>query len=154
MAIETDIVPAVVGTMSRVAVAAKNALRASGIEGVYTGIEGVLKEILAVIDGGVFASESWHAHLLAQAAVPNEQKGRPAIISDRVYEQLDRLRAFRHIERNIYRHLLRERDVDENLIRLTEVFPLFEAEIDSFLSTFDPQNPDSANETPASTESK
>ena len=78
MAIEADIVPAVIGTMSPVAVAAKNALRASGIEGVYTGIEGVLKEILAIVDEGVFARESWHAHLLAQAAAPNEQRGASA----------------------------------------------------------------------------
>jgi hypothetical protein len=126
-------------------VAAKNALRASGIEGVYTGIEGVLKEILAVADEGVFARGSWHAHLLAQAAAPNEQRGRPAIISDHVYEKLDRLRAFRHIERNIYRHLLRESDVDENLVLLTEVFPLFEAEIGSFLKTFDRNNLGSAS---------
>jgi len=154
MAIEADIVPAVARTMSPVAVAAKNALRASGIEGMYTGIEGVLKEILAVVDGGVFASESWHAHLLAQAAAPNERKGRPAIISDRVYERLDRLRAFRHIERNIYRHLLRESDVDENLARLTEVFPLFEAEIGQFFKSFDQGNPDDAKGTQAPSGSK
>ncbi|MBX9826544.1 MAG: hypothetical protein K2Y27_16335, partial [Xanthobacteraceae bacterium] len=43
--------------------------RASGVEGVYTGIENVLKTVLTVTDGGVFASgESYHAQLLAQAA--------------------------------------------------------------------------------------
>jgi hypothetical protein len=39
--------------------------RASGIEGVHTGMENVLKEVLNVVDGGVFGkSESYHAQLL------------------------------------------------------------------------------------------
>jgi hypothetical protein len=62
--------------------------------------------------------------------------GGTAIISERTYELLDRLRSFRHLERNIYRHLLRERDVEENLERLKLVFPLFEAEVSSFVTTF------------------
>ena len=40
--------------------------RASGIEGVYTGMENVLKEVLTVVDGGVFGqSSSFHMQLLA-----------------------------------------------------------------------------------------
>src|SRR5687767_7184364 len=103
--IEAEVIPRIAAITSPAGTVAKNSLRATGIEGVYTGIEGVLKEILIVIDGGVFAgAESWHAHLLAQAAEPNQDKGRIAIISERTYDLLDRLRSFRHLERNIYRH--------------------------------------------------
>jgi hypothetical protein len=137
MAIEAEIIPVIAVKASPAASVAKTSLRATGIEGVYTGMEGVLKEILTVVDGGVFAgSESWHAHLLAQAAEPNAQNGRAAIISETVYRLLDQLRMFRHVERNIYRHLFRETDVDENLSRLQEVFPLFEADIELFLQKF------------------
>jgi hypothetical protein len=39
--------------------------RAIGIEGVYTGMENVMKEVLNVVDKGVFAtSDSFHAQLL------------------------------------------------------------------------------------------
>jgi len=65
VAIEMEIIPVIAEKTSPAASTAKTSLRATGIEGVYTGMEGVLKEILTVADGGVFAgSESWHAHLL------------------------------------------------------------------------------------------
>jgi hypothetical protein len=51
------------------AVWVRTVARASGIEGVYTGMENVLKELLNVVDKGVFAtSDSFHAQLLAQAS--------------------------------------------------------------------------------------
>jgi hypothetical protein len=140
MAIEAEVVPQLTTLGTQAALSAKSSLRATGIEGVYTGIEGVLKEILTVVDGGVFAgAESWHAHLLAQAAAPNDEKRRPALISEKTYRSLDRLRSFRHIERNLYRHLLREREVAENLERLTLALPLFKAEIGMFLANV-PEN--------------
>lgn len=89
--------------------------RASGIEGVYTGMEGVLKEVLQVTDGGVFSDGAgFHAQLLAQA---NEtMDDRRNVISDELYAQLDELRVFRHRERNNYRTvLLREDLVNTNL---------------------------------------
>jgi hypothetical protein len=68
IAIEAEIIPVIAEKASPAAAIAKTSLRATGIEGVYTGMEGVLKEILTVVDGGVFSGpESWHAHLLAQA---------------------------------------------------------------------------------------
>jgi hypothetical protein len=138
IAIEAEIIPVIAEKASPAAAIAKTSLRATGIEGVYTGMEGVLKEILTVVDGGVFSGpESWHAHLLAQAGEPNPQNGRTTIISERVYHLLDQLRMFRHVERNIYRHLFRATDVDENLSRLQDVFPLFEMEIALFLRDFD-----------------
>lgn len=138
ISIETQIIPILTKENSETALEAKNALQATYIEGVYTGIENLLKELLTTIDGGVFAVErAWHAHLLAQAAEANPDKKRPPIISQWVYDRLDRLREFRHVERNVYRHLFFESGVEENWARLKEVFPLFEAEIEAFMQTFD-----------------
>jgi hypothetical protein len=137
MAVEAEVIPTITALKTNIAATAISSLRATGIEGVYTGIEGLLKELLAVVDGGVFAAdESWHAHLLAQAAEPNQKK-RAAIISEETYGLLDRLRAFRHVERNVYRHMLRDTEVVENLQRLQKLFPLFEIDIERFFKTYD-----------------
>jgi hypothetical protein len=67
--------------------------RASGIERVYTGMEGVLKEVLRVTDGGVFSEgPSFHAQLLAQAGEPTDERRK--VISTELYVQLDELRGF------------------------------------------------------------
>jgi hypothetical protein len=88
--------------------------RASGIEGVYTGMENVLKEVLNVVDGGVFGkSESFHAQLLAQAAEKTTK--RTEVINQELYQKLDELRSFRHRERTSYRHVLKEDLVNKNL---------------------------------------
>jgi hypothetical protein len=136
MTIESDVIPTIAALKTETAVTALNSLRATSIEGVYTGIEGLLKELLAVVDGGVFAAEeSWHAHLLAQAAAPNLPKRAP-IISEETYGLLDRLRAFRHVERNVYRHMLRNHEVLENMQRMQKLFPLFETDIERFLTAY------------------
>src|SRR5665647_3075812 len=56
-------------------------ITSTGIEHVYTGIEGVLKSLLNDIDGGIFArAAEYHKALVAQAAA--ETSNRPAIISE------------------------------------------------------------------------
>ncbi|WAJ28840.1 hypothetical protein [Antarcticirhabdus aurantiaca] len=136
-AIEAEIVPLLAATPGEAAGVARNMLRGSGIEGIYSGIEGVLKALLVAADGEVHAEGgAWHARLLAQAAEPTGR--RPPIISQAVFDRLDRLRAFRHVERNTYAHLLRAGDVERNVQILVEAFPAFEVEILDFLSSFDP----------------
>ncbi len=107
--------------------------RASGIEGVYTGMENVLKELLAVADGGVFSSsESYHAQLLAQAAQKTDS--REPVLDGDLYDKIDRLRAFRHRERTNYRHVLRDDLVKENFKLLVDTFPVFERQVQSFIA--------------------
>jgi pyruvate kinase len=135
-----------------VAIKSVSALRASSIEGVYTGLEGVLKEVLSVVDDGVSsAGDSWHARLIAQAADANSQSGRSAIITADVYAALDRLRAFRHIERNVYRHLLRHESVRENFDLMKGVFPTFIQQVEEFIEgyRFDERQNDIPNESAA-----
>ena len=119
---------------------ARNALRGTGVESVYTGIEGILKDLLLETDGQVFAApESWHAHLLAQAAAATDE--RAAIISEPVYTKLDEIRRFRHVERNVYRQEFREPDVVRNFELLKEVFPEFVADIERLISRYAPPAP-------------
>jgi hypothetical protein len=74
---------------------------ASGIEKVYSGIEKALVRIVRDIDRHVPEGPDWHATLLRRLArsVPD---GRPSVLSPETRRQLDRLRAFRHRERNSY----------------------------------------------------
>ena len=110
--------------------------RASGIEGVYTGMEGVIKEVLSITDaGGVMDSGSWHAQLLAQAAEATDDRNE--LISNNLYNHLDELRGFRHRERANYRFVLKENLVNENLALLKSAFPLFEEEVLSFITDWE-----------------
>jgi hypothetical protein len=110
--------------------------RASGIEGVYTCMENVLKEVLAVVDGGVFGrSSSFHMQLLAQAAAKTDK--RTEVIDQGLYRMLDELRSFRHCERSSYRHVLKEDLVNKNLDQLKNTFPLFETQITAFIESWE-----------------
>jgi hypothetical protein len=75
---------------------------ASATEKIYTGCERVMSHIAWEVDGvRIGHSEEWHAALLRRMANPFPEV-REAIISAECYTQLDRLRAFRHRERNTY----------------------------------------------------
>jgi len=75
---------------------------ASATEKIYTGCERVMSHIAREVDGArIGHSEEWHAALLRRMANPFPGVRR-AIISAECYAQLDRLRAFRHRERNTY----------------------------------------------------
>lgn len=132
IAIEAEVIPALDASPSAVARSAKSILRSSGIEGIYTGIEGVLKEIVTTMDEAIpAAGDSWHARLLAQAALRTD--AREAIVSEETYKALDRLRSFRHLERNVYRHALRPEGVDENFDLMRKVFDDVHDDIRTFL---------------------
>lgn len=74
---------------------------ASGIEKVYSGIEKALVRIAREIDGHVPDGPDWHMTLLRRLSRPVPD-GRPRVLSSETTRQLDRLRAFRHRERNSY----------------------------------------------------
>jgi hypothetical protein len=129
---EAEIVPGMLAQKSRVAIMAVATLKASLIEGVYTGVEGVLREILSVVDGGVPSSgESWHARLLAQATQPGAE--RSPIISEEVF----------------YRHSLREDSVDENFELMKEVLPAFVAQGLTFIDQHGIEDVNGANNSPS-----
>jgi hypothetical protein len=102
--------------------------RASVVESLFTGMEGVLKELLSVIDGEVTAmaeTSRFHAAVLAQAA--GQTSSRAPLISESLYRSLDELRRFRHLERNIYTGALNAERVTELTHLVLGVVPEFEA---------------------------
>jgi hypothetical protein len=124
------------GDQAASAVWVRTVARASGIEGVYTGMENVMKEVLNVVDKGVFATpDSFHAQLLAQAAEKTDKRNE--VIDKEIYDKLDELRRFRHRERINYRHVLRESLVNENLELLKRTFPSFETQIIAFIASWE-----------------
>lgn len=67
----------------------------------YTAIEKILRIIARDIDCSVPTGEQWHKELLDQMTL--EIPGvRPALLSGATVRELDELRAFRHVFRNIY----------------------------------------------------
>ncbi|RAI44594.1 hypothetical protein [Rhodoplanes roseus] len=96
---------------------------ASGVEKIYTGCERIMGLIAAEIDGArIERSESWHASLLKRMSHPFPGV-RDAVISETCFAALDRLRAFRHRQRNSYGFVL---DVGIVLERATQTGPAFE----------------------------
>lgn len=67
----------------------------------YSGTERLFELIADRVDGEVPRGESWHAGLLEQMAEAVEG-ARPRVISPGCLRQLDELRRFRHLVRNIY----------------------------------------------------
>ncbi len=75
---------------------------ASAVEKIYTGFERVMARIASEVDRAPVAhTEFWHASLLKRMA-NSFPDVRPAVISEDLCRGLDRLRAFRHRERNTY----------------------------------------------------
>lgn len=106
-------------------------LTATGIEHVYTGIEGVLKTLVNEVDGGVHAKEEYHKALLAQCLV--ETTERPAILDQVTHALVDELRGFRHAERNNYIDALRAHEVDDNYKRMNAAMPAFRSDVLKFI---------------------
>lgn len=105
---------------------------AGGIEGVYSGLEGILKGIAEDIDGHVPQGNAWHAKLLETMAldVPGV---RPAVLLQETYRMLDDLRRFRHAVRSNYGMDLRDPDIAANLDRVRRVVPLFRRDFQQFV---------------------
>ena len=105
---------------------------AGGIEGVYSGLEGILKGIAEDIDGHVPQGSAWHAKLLETLSldVPGV---RPAVLTLETHGLLDELRRFRHAVRSNYGIDLRDPDIDANLERVRRAVPLFRRDFDAFV---------------------
>lgn len=105
---------------------------ASGIEKIYTGCERVMDMIAREIDGApVSHAEGWHASLLKRIANPFPGV-REAAISEDTYAALDRLRSFRHRERNSYGLSLDPEIVVERAGEAKGAFTRFQANIVAF----------------------
>ena len=109
----------------------RKASTAFGIEGVYTGIETILKTIAGEIDGYVPTGEDWHAKLLEAMALPIDGL-RPPVLSATTHAMLNELRKFRHVARSNYGIDLTDSGVAENLDRMRTAVPAVERDLRAF----------------------
>jgi len=113
---------------------------ASGVEKIYTGCERIMAMIAAGVDGArVEHSEGWHISLLKRMANPFPDV-RAAVISEQTYTALDRLRSFRHRERNTYGLVLDTDIVVERANQTIEAFGQFGLELAAFIAAMNPSD--------------
>jgi hypothetical protein len=107
---------------------------ASATEKIYSGCERVMARMAKLHAAGPFARlEGWHIALLQHMASPLPGV-RDAVITPTCFELLDKLRAFRHRERNSYGFDLDFGIVFERGHEAVAAFRLFRQEIEDFLS--------------------
>jgi hypothetical protein len=94
----------------------------SNLQSIYTGIEGVLKEIANDIDEHLPGGESWHKGLIDQLEIPVEGR-RPAAISEPTVQMLLELLKFRHVVRVNYSANLQLDSVLKNYHLAISVLP-------------------------------
>lgn len=109
-----------------------------GLQGFYTGIEKIFKQIARVVDRSPpIQSERWHQELLEQmrTEVPNI---RPAVIDSKLYQLLRQYLGFRHVVRSNYTHRLEPQLIAGNISRLEDCYQQFSqamADLCAFLET-------------------
>lgn len=109
------------------------------VHSAYCGIETVLERLIKNIDGKIQSGEEYHKEIILAASV--EVIGiRPAIISNKTLEDLDRLRAFRHVIRKRYTQELGLDRIIENGELMVNIFPVISSEIKRFQEAFDDLN--------------
>ena len=114
---------------------------ASGVEKIYTGCERIMAMIAASVDGArVERNEGWHISLLKRMANPFPDV-RAAVISEQTYKVLDRLRSFRHRERNTYGLVLDTDIVVERANQTIEAFGQFSLELAVFIAAMNSSDP-------------
>ena len=97
----------------------------------YSGLERIFDLIAVQIDGGKLEGHDWHRELLRQMTL--DLPGvRPAVLSRHSAEQLDELRSFRHLVRNIYAATL----IPQRMQPIVEMLPDLWADVRRQLETF------------------
>ena len=105
---------------------------ATHIQGIFTGIESTLIEILKKIDGKVPTGESSHRDVLIEASTANMK--RPPILSEGTHKTITELLGFRHVVRKNYgMHLKPSRVFENRACALTAVAELH-TDIDAFFA--------------------
>jgi hypothetical protein len=106
---------------------------ASAAEKIFTGCERVMERLAAHVDRSrIVHAEGWHGALLARMAEPFQ--GRGAVISAECHGVLNKLRAFRHRERNTYGVQLDYQIVVERVREAIAGFELFCRDVRYFLN--------------------
>lgn len=109
---------------------------ALNLDALYSGIERLLELTARQVDETLSAGANWHAELLAQMAAPVTGVRGP-VISPELLGQLDRLRGFRHVVRNVYTYNLDADQISLLVHQLPETLRLLHTELNAFADFLD-----------------
>ena len=102
------------------------------LENFYMGIERIFVLIAKEIDKKTPSGDSWHIQLLKQMSLEIPDI-RPAVISQKSYENLNEFRGFRHVARSLYAYDLDPQRVIELSDKLSECYDSFKADVQTFI---------------------
>ena len=107
----------------------------------YSGIEKIFKIIAKEIDGSFPDKSNWHEELLVQMSldIPNI---RPPVISDKLKNDLQDYRSFRHLIRNIYTYNVNPEKIRPLIHKLPLLHEELEKEIRLFAEFLQENNPE------------
>ena len=106
-------------------------MKAFTVEGVYSGLEAILKIIADEVDQSLPSGTAWHALLLETMLAPKLSVW-PAILSDGSFRLFDQLRRFRHMIRNNYASDLEDEGVERSLAAMRAALVSFDADLRAF----------------------
>ncbi len=104
---------------------------ATHIQGIFTGIESIIGEILKRVDGTIPGGGSSHRELLAQACIATEH--RPRIIGEATRATMTELLGFRHVVRKQYGSILKPARVFENREHVLSAVARLDLDVATFI---------------------
>jgi len=111
-------------------------VKASYMADFYMGVEKALRLIAEELNGGVPKGEGWHKKLLYTMTLAIE-KVRPAVISNRLYQDLLKFLGFRHVVRQAYGFQLDEKKLIELERIFEKTWKMFSREVKKFCAFLD-----------------
>lgn len=109
---------------------------ALNLHGFYSGLERLFEIIVTNIDGAIPEGESWHQQLLEQVS-KELPKLRPAVISEPSFVNLNELRGFRHVVRNVYTFNFNPSKIKTIVEKIPDLFNSLKAELTAFADFLD-----------------
>jgi uncharacterized protein YutE (UPF0331/DUF86 family) len=102
------------------------------LHNLYSAFEDLMKVVADFFENKIEERERWHIRLLER--MKEEIRGiRPALFSEKTYQLLNELRAFRHRFRHTYFYELDPEGVKLILTKALEVKTLYKKEVEQFL---------------------
>lgn len=105
---------------------------AAHIQAFYSGVEAILKKVLARLDGELPHGQAWHQELLRRATLEIPLV-RPPLLSPSLAEDLKAYLSFRHFLRHTYGAELRWEKMAEMARQISAVHAAFAAHVERFV---------------------
>jgi hypothetical protein len=102
----------------------------------YTGLELIFSKIATVVDTNMPTGREWHRDLLIQMGL-DLSVTRPPVLSQKILENLDEYRRFRHVLRNVYAFDLEVTRIKPLMERSPDIFIQLKQELSDFSDLLD-----------------